>query len=88
MNDNFYGWKNRATWNVTLWILNDEDLYRTLREESDDLRRAKSEWTPALAKEFCHRWMGDQTPDEVPLGSSEIAWEEVAECMNQEVHSN
>lgn len=30
MNDSTYnGWKNRATWNVAMWINGDEPLYRT-----------------------------------------------------------
>jgi len=28
----FNGWKNRATWNVALWLGNDEGLYRVAQK--------------------------------------------------------
>ena len=31
----YNGWKNRATWNVALWIQNDEGLYGLARECED-----------------------------------------------------
>ena len=35
MSDGYNGWKNYETWNVALWIGNDEGLYSLAREVSD-----------------------------------------------------
>ena len=42
MNDKGYnGWTNRVTWNIALWINNDEDWYTLSRDAVDfaDFRR-------------------------------------------------
>ena len=33
--DTYNGWKNYETWNVALWIGNDEGLYETAKEARD-----------------------------------------------------
>ena len=35
MSETYNGWRNHATWNVALWIGNDEGLYEIGRESRD-----------------------------------------------------
>lgn len=34
--DKYGGWKNRETWNVNLWLANDEPLYRGVRQMAEE----------------------------------------------------
>ena len=53
-NEGFNGWKDRATWNIALWINNDEDWYSLSRDAVDfaDFQRliAPTDKTPDGAK--------------------------------------
>jgi hypothetical protein len=84
MSDTTYnGWSNRATWNVSLWLNNDEGSYHELAWL---VRRADSveelaEGIEALCREM---WADSaknpnylMTPDGDRL--SECAWEEIAQ---------
>lgn len=37
--DGYNGWKNRQTWNIALWINNDESLYRIAAEYVKQAKR-------------------------------------------------
>ena len=67
----YYDWANRATWNVNLWIHNDEGYYRHARDLmeawNDDCHGALEEsFDERAALEVCHEIFGSwKTPDGV-----------------------
>lgn len=51
----YQGWKNYETWNVSLWVNNDEPMYREMR--------ALRPFTPQKAELMCKRFFPNGTPD-------------------------
>lgn len=79
----YQGWANWATWNVALWVGNDEPVYRQMR--------ALLPYTPQKAKLFCERIYPNGTPDMrmKMIGERKIAWDgidwaEIAANFNEE----
>ena len=83
MNDTTYnGYTNRATWNLMLWISNDEAAYHHFRnlyfriggddpdDRQDRIERASREW------------FGSTTPDREAL--DDVDWEEVRQMMDDD----
>lgn len=71
-NDTTYnGWKNRQTWNVALWIGNDEPLYR---EAVAYVRRRKDAGKPVRYRQFVISagLLGDKTPDGVAWAGTRL----------------
>jgi len=80
--DKYNGWANYQTWNVILWMDNDEKLHDTARKVSSykDFREAIS----FLYSEFYDNTQGHlyypmafETPDNVAWNDSAICMEEV-----------
>jgi len=73
MTDTTYnGWKNHATWNVALWIGNDEGLYNLAKDCNDyrmfqDTMSELALWNPTDGND---RKIGFQTPDGVSWNDS------------------
>ena len=72
----YEGWANRATWNVYLWLNNDEPSYRHLQEF---LKSNKTRITPKIACGYCTDIFRSMTPDRCKL--SEVVWVEIAAAM-------
>lgn len=100
MTDNTYnGWANYETWNVNLWIQNDEGLYGFVRDGLESILEAcDNDWDNVcltVLKELVHdAFAGHHTPDGVSLFSEEIDWDEISDALleiaegnNMEVHS-
>ncbi len=74
----YNGWKNYATWNVALWICNDEGLYNEARKYA---RRSYTDF----AKHMADNWQAElatgcagiskQTPDGVSWNDPELDFE-------------
>ena len=74
----YNGWTNRATWNVALWLGNDEPLYRASNAVVRPARTL-AEAVDAL-KDFCAEvWPNGKTPDGDKLSAvTRTGWYEIA----------
>ena len=73
----YNGWKNRSTWNVSLWLNNDESLYNAAR-------RAKANGCNTYAK-VIHR-LGlahDKTPDGIGWISNRLDYSALNEMIDE-----
>ena len=78
----YNGWKNRATWNVALWIENDEPLYRLAL---DYIRMREGKNKHAFYAGFI-RWAGmdrDRTPDGFKWLCSRLCYPELNEMIRE-----
>lgn len=74
MKEKYNGWFNRATWNVALWLGNDEGLYNAARQLA---RGIKGRITARAAEEICRElFPSGKTPDGDSL--IDCHWPEIA----------
>lgn len=89
--DEYNGWANRATWNISLWIDNDENLYRAASNAVDKIRSRDTlaeTVTPAWAKafatvEFESCFGKPETPDGIRTNDPDIDWSQIADMIKE-----
>lgn len=75
----YNGWKNRQTWNVALWIGNEEPLYRAAVEFA---RKCKGRAVYRLFIE--HEGLaGTRTPDGIAWDGSKLDYRRLNEFMRE-----
>ena len=92
-NNDYNGWANYETWNVALYLDNDEGIYNFLLEGLRHLLAERNDnWTGISLQELrelvCNAFRGDSTPDGVRLSHSEIDWCEIGDKLLEMAEGN
>jgi hypothetical protein len=77
----YNGWANRSTWNIMLWLDNDESLYRFYQSQVASLKARGERITAMRAKVIARAAIGSRTPDGISTYAKCIDWKAIAEAM-------
>jgi hypothetical protein len=82
----YNGWPNYETWNVMLWLNNDEGTYRYYVDVIQKRKQSRSKYKRTTlpgyaARSIAENAMGPTTGDGVHLSNSRIRWPHIARAM-------
>lgn len=75
----YNGWKNRQTWNIALWINNDEPLYRSAVEFMKSYKGNK----PYIAFVKANYLQDARTPDNISFSGTRLDYKALNEMMKE-----
>ena len=81
-NIEYNGWKNRKTWNVALWIQNDEPKYRNAKKYMSD-NKGKGGYIPFILLMQDRRVFGKETADGVEWLDDSLDYKALNEMMQE-----
>ena len=76
----YNGWKNRQTWNVALWVMNDEPLYREAVDYAKS-RRGKRMGYMGFARRA--GLVGQRTPDGISFTGTRLDYAALSEMIRE-----
>lgn len=79
----YNGWKNRTTWNIMLWLDNDEGAYRYYQDAVRHVKDMGKKLTGGRAKIIAMAAIGNETPDGCKLTAKCVDWRAIAEAMQE-----
>jgi hypothetical protein len=77
MKDSYNGWENRQTWNVSLWINNDEPLYRAAVVYMKEYK-GKAPYITFIKRMGL---AGERTPDNIAWDGSRLDYKALNDMM-------
>ena len=83
MDKNYNGWKNRSTWNVALWINNDEPLYRLAVDYMEQAKRHNSKKASYIGFVASAGLWNEKTPDNIKYRSTMLDYKALNEMMRE-----
>lgn len=90
--NDYNGWTNYETWNINLWIQNDEGFYNAMVAElTDILDSHENDWenvSYAEVRGMVRNVIGSSTPDGVSTSDSEIYWPEISDALLELAEGN
>lgn len=78
-NTDYNGWKNRQTWNVSLWINNEESLYRAAVDFMKTYK-GKKPYMSFIRKNYM---INERTPDNISYSGARLDYKALNEMMQE-----
>ena len=76
------GWRNHSTWNIALWIENDEPLYLSALDYKSRCSVKKTKPTYSGFVKYCGL-IGEKTPDGYRYDSAKLDYRSLSEMIRE-----